>query len=174
MEKKKLPYNPDSGFKVPENYFDDLTDRLMDNISSIEAGNIPHLEEISDTGFKVPDGYFENFEVQLPPKEEKEAKVIPLFSKRNLYYASGVAAIFIAVFSTVLSNSSPDYSWDNVELSAIENYIDSGYTDMSPSEITNFLYEDDYVVETNFDDVNADAVYDYLDGSIEDPAYLLK
>lgn len=174
MKKNKLPYNLDSGFKVPDNYFDDLTDRIMDSTASGETRKNPHLKEISENGFKVPEGYFENFEVKLPPKEEKETKVIPLFSKRNFYYASGVAAIFIAVFSTIFINSSPEYTWENVELSAIENYIDAGYTDMSPSEITNFLYEGDYVVETNFDNVNADAVYDYLNENVEDPAYILE
>ncbi|MDT0649821.1 hypothetical protein [Autumnicola edwardsiae] len=174
MKKNKLPYKLDSGLKVPDNYFDDLTSRLMDSIDSDSTGNNPLLTEIESSGFKVPEGYFENFEVELSPKEEKETKVIHLFSKRNLYYASGVAAIFIAVFSTILLNPSPEYTWENVELSAIENYLDAGYTDMSPSEITNFLYEGDYVVETNFDNVNSDAVYDYLDENVEDPAYILE
>ncbi|MDT0647287.1 hypothetical protein RM545_11360 [Zunongwangia sp. F260] len=174
MEKNKLPYKPNSGFKLPDNYFDDLTSRLMDSIDSDSTDNNPLLTEIESSGFKVPEGYFENFEVELSPKEEKETKVIPLFSKRNLYYASGVAAIVIAIFSTFHLDSSPESTWDNVKLSAIENYIDAGYTDLSPLEITNFLYEGNYVVETNFDNLNSDAVYDYLDENVEDPAYILE
>ncbi|MDT0687554.1 hypothetical protein [Autumnicola psychrophila] len=174
MEKNKLPYKPDSGLKVPDNYFDDLTDRIMDSVNSSELGDNLHLSQVDGSGFKVPEGYFENFEVKLFSKEEKDPKVISLFSKRNLYYASGVAAIVIAIFSTFHLDSSPESTWDNVKLSAIENYIDAGYTDLSPLEITNFLYEGNYVVETNFDNLNSDAVYDYLDENVEDPAYILE
>ncbi|MDT0690219.1 hypothetical protein RM549_10520 [Salegentibacter sp. F188] len=174
MKKNKLPYNLDSGFKVPDNYFADLTDRVMNGVNSVKIVDDSYLKKVSNSGFKVPEDYFENFEVELPLKEEKETKVIPLFSKRNLYYASAVAAIVIAIFSTIFLDSSPESTWDNVELSAIEKYIDAGYTDMSPSEITNFLYEGNYVVETNFDNVNPDAVYEYLNENVEDPAYILE
>ena len=55
-----------SGFKVPENYFDNFDERLF---KTIESETLP-----KETGFKVPDGYFDNLEDSLLQKLNTEEK----------------------------------------------------------------------------------------------------
>ncbi len=68
-------------FKTPENYFDDLSERL--HIASIES------EFPKETGFKVPNNYFEDFKV----KRAYNTKVLKLIP-----YISIAACLMIGVF----------------------------------------------------------------------------
>ncbi|MDT0643276.1 hypothetical protein RM553_10590 [Zunongwangia sp. F363] len=171
MKTNKLPHKSKSGFKVPDKYFEDLEESLMDGLFPASEEPVPE-QEIS-SGFKTPENYFENFNVELPAQED--SRVVSIFSRRTLYYVAGIAAVLIAVFSGLFVENTAKASWDSLELSAIESYIQEGYLDMPESEITSYLYEDGYVVEdADFKNVDSNAVVDYLDEHVEDPTYIFE
>ncbi|MDT0676280.1 hypothetical protein [Autumnicola musiva] len=170
MKKNKLPHKSKSGFKIPDDYFGNLEQDLMDGLFSKSEESFLHNKQVS-SGFKTPEAYLENFNVELPAKED--TGVISIFSRRTFYYVAGIAAVLFAVINSLFVQTEAEASWDNLELSAIENYIEEGYLDMPESEITNYLYEDGYNIEdADFREVNSNAVVEYLDEHLEDPAHI--
>lgn len=175
MKHNILPYNSESGFKVPDNYFEDFEENMMRSI-----GDKPAMENIvfkANSGFKVPDLYFENLEKEILQKvegEKKGGKVIAFFQTTKFYYAAAVAAVFIGIVSTVFFNpTTEEFSIDGLELSAIDQYIEEGNVDFNFNEISAFMVEEDYP----FDDFNTsglsdEQVFEYLSENIEDPNIL--
>ncbi len=51
MKENRLPYNKDTGFKVPEGYFQDFEARMMSRVAEEEEKN-------AENPFKVPENYF--------------------------------------------------------------------------------------------------------------------
>lgn len=107
----------ESGFKTPENYFDTLEDKIMHKIREENK-----LGGIKETGYKLPENYFDALENDILQKIENEhtPKVIKLFSKRNLIYASGVAAAVLLLFN--LSIFDKKVSFEMLETQTVENY----------------------------------------------------
>lgn len=178
MKKNKLSYHSKAGFKVPENYFDDLEARLIDISSS--SGEALANSEKGKPGFGVPDNYFEQLEEKVLQKVEtkrKAGKVISILNREVLYYAAAVAAILLIVVPSVLLKpvETSGFSMDTVEISSIEFYINSGYIDFNFNEISSFLTEEDYVVESfNTSNLSDEDVFYYLSEQVEDPNYLLE
>ncbi|MDN3593847.1 hypothetical protein [Zunongwangia endophytica] len=176
MKKEKIPYHGASGFKVPSGYFENLEDQLCDKVLS-EEEQVREIELPAEAGFKVPEAYFDGLEDRLVEKIEiKQPKLIKVDFRKTLYYAAGIAAIFICLYSTFFTlGNEQSASWDDVELSAMEDYIDDGYIDFSSTEFSNMIIEDGYIVEeSDFAAMNSDAVFDYIDENVEDPSYILE
>lgn len=175
MEKNKFTYNPKSGFKVPENYFEDFEAKVLDSLF-LEQELSKTIEK--DPGFKVPLDYFETLESKIYTRIENpefEGKVIPLYRRRKFYYSAAVAAIFVGIISTLLFKPVPGNSFDSIELSAIEAYMDSGNIDFNYSEISAIIYEEDYVFDNiTKSNLSDDAVFEYLNENIEDPSLILE
>ncbi len=174
MKKNKLPYQQKSGFKVPENYFQDLEAKIMHKVTNDEES----LETYKgQPGFALPPNYFEQLEETIFAKlelEAREKKVIPLWKKRKFYYATAVAAVFLAIISTVLFNPVlPETSMESIELSAIEEYIDRGYIDLNFNEISAYLTEEGYAADNfNTSGLTDEEMLDYLTENVEDPETL--
>lgn len=174
MEKNKS-YNQKSGFNVPENYFEEFEDNMLVSIKE-ERGIMYDLKK--DSGFTMPNDYFESFEEKVFSKIEepvKKEKVISIFSRRKLYAAAAVAAVFIGIISTLLFEPTPQQTFNSLEISGMEDYIDSGFMEIEYHDISSFIYEEGYVLD-NFNDykVSDDAVFDYLNENIEDPSLLIE
>ncbi|WP_274475717.1 hypothetical protein [Mangrovimonas aestuarii] len=132
--KKNLPYNENNhGFMLPDNYFENLDEKLF-----LEA---KLKSSVTDSGLKVPNNYFENFEARLFSKIEakKEQKVVPLFSKKIWYSAAAVAAIFLLFFG--LKPFSKSATFGSINESALENYVFQ--IDWDDSQL-NTLIKDDF------------------------------
>lgn len=56
--KDKKTYHKELGFKLPDNYFENLEDQLMDHVSLTS-------ELSDDAGFKTPGGYFDTLTDEL-------------------------------------------------------------------------------------------------------------
>ena len=57
----------------------------------------------------------------------------------------------------------------------MENYIDENNIDFSTGEISNYIFQQGYLVDdADFNSVNSDAVMNYLDENVEDPLYILE
>lgn len=170
MEKNKLPY-PKSNFKVPEGYFETLEDRIMASVISSE--NKEKAINKNETGFKVPAHYFGNFEERLferIKKEKKPSKLVQFFNTESYYYIAAAAAVFVALFTTPLSTPPQPLSIENIEMAALEDYLDetSEYSDFSqiiqPGEFN--------LISENESEIKEEAIIEYLNENLEETALI--
>lgn len=152
MKKDKLHNIKKNGFTVPEGYFDSLEDNIIDELKVKES--------VTNTGFKVPDNYFENLEDSVLSKVsnlEKDTKVIKLFSRKTILFASSIAAAILLLFNLSIFTekaTEPDFE-------TVENYILN--EDISTYEIASLLEEEE-LTEENFIEfsIEEDTVEDYI------------
>ncbi|AVR46685.1 hypothetical protein C7S20_16205 [Christiangramia fulva] len=177
MSTNKSKYPQKSGFKVPDNYFEELEDKLMLRITEENSAELPSV----NSGFKAPDGYFENLEDRILARQNSKGRLISLFKKENLYYAAAVAAIFVLMwFSPFDRNSATNQiTWDDLEIATIEDYIvegyEMGYIEMDASEFSNYFLENGKLVDdSDFENVSSDAVIDYLEENVDDPSDIIQ
>ncbi|AXO79804.1 hypothetical protein DZC78_05185 [Olleya aquimaris] len=151
MKKKLLNTTQASGFKIPENYFEGLEDKMLTQI---------HLETQSkSSGFKVPEDYFDTIEASVLSKINKpEPKVYKLFTKKTLLSVSSIAAALMLFYSLNLFKSSPT-TLDALDTDTVENYI----LDEIELNDLNLLINDTELSQTDFIDYNTIEVDDYLD-----------
>ncbi|SKB83272.1 hypothetical protein SAMN05660776_0009 [Salegentibacter holothuriorum] len=170
MKKDKISYNPKSGFKAPQGYFEGFEQELLETMKLSED-----LGEKKSTGFTAPKGYFDGMEDELLKKATQgEPKVRKLVTKEVFLYAASIAAMVIAFASTFYINPETQTSWENVELSVMESYIDNNNIDLSTGEISNYIFQQGYIVDdTDLDKVDSEAMMNYLDENLEEPLYIL-
>ncbi|MBQ4821808.1 hypothetical protein [Aquimarina sp. MMG016] len=159
MKKDNLHTN-DNGFKIPEGYFDNFEKKLMNHIDADMSKNT------SETGFKVPDDYFESLEDGLFQKisnEKPKGKVISLFSKRNIFYFSGIAAMIAIIFSVVVTKQSDSLDFNTLAIADIQAYYDEGNIELSSIEIASLLEEEvNYLSPFEEKSISDDALLEYL------------
>lgn len=175
MKKKFSKYNQDSGFRVPGNYFSDLSSRILNELDDTQ--NIP----VAEPGFGLPDDYFENLEQKIFSKIDRpEPKVVPFYRGKFWTYAAAVVVIGLLLFANLFkSKPSQAVSWDDIEVSVMEDYIDEGYDmgiiDLDTDDYSEFIFDDGKLVDdADFENVNSDAVYDYLEENLDDRADILE
>lgn len=107
-----------TGFKTPDNYFNAVENNIMNAIKQESNLNLS-----KETGFKTPNNYFDSIEDAVINKIETKttSKIIPLFSKRNLIYASSIAAAILIMFSIYLNKDNDIL--EEIEYEIVENYI---------------------------------------------------
>jgi hypothetical protein len=174
MKKNKLATQFKSGFKVPNHYFEDFEAKMMRAISS-EPSTLEQYKE--KPRFTIPENYFDRLEEQILAKvehSEPRGMVISLFRKKKFYAAVGVAAVFIGIISTLLLKPNPVNSIDSEKISVLEEYIEEESIDLNFYEITTLLYEEGYVLDDlNTAALSDEAVLDYIDEHVEDPALII-
>lgn len=140
MKHKKIDTIKTTGFEIPKNYFEGLEDQIMAQTK---------ISEVDNSGFKLPDGYMDTLEDQLMSalSQKTPPKVVPLFGKRTIIYASSIAATVLLLLNLSL------FEKDNSELEdqTVENYIINEA--MSSYDIASLL-EDEDLIEENFVDHN--------------------
>ena len=159
MNKTKLHYIKGSGYKTPKNYFDGLEDSIMNQIKL--------QGKIESTGFKAPDNYFESLEDKIFGKVAHKPKVISIFNRRNLLYASSIAAALVLMFSIFINKN--DLTFDDLEIASIESYLyDEG---IDSYEIASLLTEEELITDNFIEsELSEDLIEDYLieNATIED------
>jgi hypothetical protein len=164
-------YKNKSGFKIPNNYMENFEANLFEKLE-ISSENAKE----SKSGFQVPQDYFSTLESRILSKvasDSSKGKIINLFSRKRLYYASTVAAIFIVMLSTFLFNSPDSNSINSIEYAALEEYINEG--DLDYYDISNLIYEDGYIIESlNASNFNDEAIFDYLSENVEDSGLIIE
>ncbi|SDS48183.1 hypothetical protein SAMN04487764_2317 [Gillisia sp. Hel1_33_143] len=175
MKKNNSKYPPQSGFKIPETYFKQFEDKMLDILNDEDQNSIQGIE---DPGFKIPTDYFATLENEVLGKtvlKERSSKVISIFSKHNLLKVAAIAAVFVGVINIWFTNPEPELSIDNVELAEIEDYIDTEMIDLNFLEISTLITQDGIVLDNlNTSKVNDEAVLEYLMNNVDDPDLLLK
>ena len=166
MKENRLPYDKTGGFKVPEDYFQGFEARMMSRIADEE-------KSFGDSPFKVPDNYFAQFSDNLFEKLEnppKRGKVIPLFNRKIWSYAAGVAAIAAIFFSSLIFNDNTELGFEDLEITAVESYLLES-PDMDNPGQSPFV---DYKVTASANpNIDREALFEYLNENIEEPALLL-
>ena len=156
--KNKLDNIKNTGFKVPQDYFQNLEDKIMD---TIKLDNV--LQGIDDTGFKMPEGYLDTLEdaVLTKVKETSNPKVVSLFNKQAFIYISGVAAAVLIMFNVFWNKT--ETTIDSLDAELVENYIiDQG---INTYEIASLLSNDNEInldIELFDETFNDDSLEDYL------------
>lgn len=173
MKKNDLPDNKNSGFKIPDNYFGDFETRMLRTAGSLEKQVRP---QDNSNPFKLPANYFEHFEEHLFEKIEKENtpnKVISLLSNKHFSYVAGIAAVLAVMFTTHFYNKSQSFGFEDLEITAVENYLLENL-DLTNPEETPLIKEGDFsFVSSNSAALNREAVLEYLNENLEDPSLLL-
>lgn len=146
----------DEGFGIPENYFENLEEKLRDRAALDEL--MPAKE-----GYEVPERYFNNFETELRKKlsrDQGRVRYLNLAKKGLAIAASFLGVIFL---STLFFNRNGDFSFDQVETADIEWLMEQGALEVP--EI--FLMEQAESINLNdismnTDPINTQALEDYL------------
>ena len=155
----KLKHIKNSGFKTPDNYFNNLEDTIFSKLNTNS-----NLDSLDGHGFNVPDDYFSTIEDKVLnklPFKEKEVKVVSLFNRRNILYFSGVAASIVLMFS-IFTNETETIS-EELDYDLIANYIME--QNVSTYELADLLTDEDLtninsdIVNEAFDD---DSLENYL------------
>ncbi|MCG2461001.1 hypothetical protein K8352_09600 [Flavobacteriaceae bacterium F89] len=161
--------NKNSGFKVPEHYFEGVTHKILERIPPT-SGSSNAKAFPKDEGFKVPEGYFENLNKKILERSDKrEIKVVQLHPYRKIYYtATAVAAGLLLFFGLRLSLEKPP-TFSDLASQDIENYFQINELDMSSYEIAEMFPIDQLEINDVLNDQIQDAaILDYLDNNTDD------
>ncbi|GGI57937.1 hypothetical protein [Winogradskyella haliclonae] len=140
MKKDKLHNINSTGFKAPKDYFESFDEKLMQRLEE----NIS-IKGITATGFNIPKDYFDTVESKILDKvnEENKTKVISLFSRKHMYYVSGIAASLLFLFAIFINNSNAE----ELSVEMVESYFAD--SDLDSYELAELLSDAD-VLEDNF------------------------
>lgn len=151
MTKQKLTHIKSTGFKVPTNYFNKVSESISSQLSNVvsESVTLPKGD-----GFKAPENYFKSLEDEVFSQldEPSETKVRKLSIQRKLYYISGIVAALFLWFG-VFANSTET---DEVSIEMVESYLEE--KDLDSYELAELLIEsellelDDLTLEPEYDD----------------------
>jgi hypothetical protein len=191
MKHKKIHNINNPGFKIPVNYLESLEDRVFDRLKgeealenieapgyktppsyfdSLEARVITRLNEgieldqIQESGFKAPDGYFKTVEknVEKALNKDEVVKVVPLFSRRNIMYATGIAAMIMIMLGIFLDKGDT-ININSLDIELVETYLEQ--QDLDTYDIASLLNDEDLVQEDLGiidDDFSEELLEDYL------------
>ncbi len=168
MKRNNLHKN-NGGFKVPQGYFESFKNELSERIAFDDKEDTL-LDSKTDSGFKVPERYFEDFENNVLRRvDQQKIKVVSLFTKRNLLYVSGIAAM-IAIILSISINKKSNLNFEDIEIADIHAYFNEGNIDVSNDEIANLLAKDVSYTEAFENEILDDQdLIDYIsDEDLED------
>ena len=143
-----------AGLEINKDYFDSLPDLIMSRISIGEASNI-------ESGFTVPDGYFNQNTEKILQNDKivnaKPRKVV--FKYQTLMRIAAVAACLIIGIVFILRNQANSVNFDK------------GMNELSASEISNKLQQDEVDEAIIIPYLDATALDDHL-GNLEEEELL--
>ncbi|WP_443939944.1 hypothetical protein [Pedobacter sp. MW01-1-1] len=91
----EIRQNQTTGFEVPENYFENLSERI-ETVVALAAVK-------PENSFTVPENYFNTLESRINERiaaveTKKEAKIIPLWRRSLVKYASAACVLLLSTF----------------------------------------------------------------------------
>lgn len=166
---KKIKHIKNSGFTIPSSYFNEVEEKILQEITLEKNGskNLP---------FSIPNGYFETLEsrilLKLHPK--KEPKIISLIHTKAFKYAVSIAAIiilFISIFTNISKNM---FDFDAIDQSQVSYYVEQGYINLSDTELETLISEQALNNNLLGLDISKDELFDYLSNSLDDNTLLIE
>lgn len=150
----------DSGFEVPEGYFDTVEDEFSARLREEALPNAP--------GFTTPEGYFDGLEDIILSKvaDSKKGKVISL--RTRILRVSNIAALF-AIMLTIYFSVPDEISTPSSD--EIAAWVDENISDIDTEYILGAFDEETLLDESLFEDsIENNTLENYLD---EDDTYIL-
>ncbi len=158
-------FTREKGFSIPENYFSTIED-------SIEA-KLTEENFTKEKGFSIPDSYFKDLEDDILAKvtsTEKEAKVIS-FKDRILKLipiaAAASVVLFIGLNSFVFNSTNKELTIDSLSDTDIEFWLDSNT--LNTNDITlalgDDILEDDDFYFSSLEDENIEDYINSIDNT---------
>jgi hypothetical protein len=122
VKKDKIHNINTTEFKTPSNYFESFDEKLMQRLNEEKS-----IEWISSPGFTVPKDYFTSVEAKIldTVNSESETKVVRLFSKKQLYFVSGIAASLLLMLAVFNGSATDELSVEMLEDYFAESSLDS-------------------------------------------------
>lgn len=139
-------------------YFDSLTDRIMERIE-LEESILYRNSRLKTLPFRTPEGYFEQLGNDLFKIDQKEAKVIPLWSQNWVRYA---AAAVILIFSVLFVTKPFEATTPQSYLGEIPEEVLIEYVAQEETAIDE-LFINEEVMNAVLDEMMADIAYTYED-----------
>lgn len=154
MKKKDLQPIKTSGFKVPKDYFSNVEDHILREVSV--------MSKSEDPGFIVPESYFETLDQSILEKitQDTDSKVVRLFPWKKVVVAVSIAASIVLMFN-IFIKPSESVSFETIEVATIENYIED--EELSSYELA-ALFTEDELNTNNFIDhsIPESSIEEYL------------
>lgn len=141
MKKDKLHNIKSSGFKTPDNYFENFEDKLFERLSYTNE-----ISGIESAGFKVPTDYFDSVENKVFSNiDTNETPVVKLKTRKSLYYISGIAASLIVLVAIFIGKGTTE----ELSVEMVETYLEE--SDLDSYELAELLsdadlLEDDFTI----------------------------
>ena len=123
-----------SGFRIPEGYFEEFPDRLKERIKASGGTVLPE-----DSGFRVPEGYFENFESRLRDRMEQPKGRVKRLWQPYLGWAAAVAAGIALTLVLWPARPTVTPNFEDLAATEIEAYLEAGFGDISAYELAETL-----------------------------------
>ena len=153
MKKDKLHNIKSTGFKTPDNYFEDFENAFFENLESKTA-----LKDIEETGFTVPKDYFNTVENDILNKLKNEDKpVFTLKTRKTFFYVAGIAASLILLVAIFFNNNTEE----EISVDMVESYLEN--RSLNSYELAQLLYdaevleEDFTIIESYYEEENLES-----------------
>ena len=149
MKQKKLDTIKTSGFNTPKDYFSQVEEQILNEVSLID--------QVENPGFKVPDNYFDSVNDTILSKLEQDKPIITLKSRQGFYYIAGIAASLFLLFAIYINQETTE----DISAEMVENYLQN--SDLDSYELAQLLsdaelLEDDFIIsETDYSEDNIEA-----------------
>lgn len=151
MKHKTLDTIKTSGFKTPQNYFSQVEEQILSEVSLID--------KVDQSGFEVPINYFDTLDRKVLNQLEADKPLIRFKPSASFYYIAGVAASLLLLIAIYI-NQEPT---KDISGEMVESYFQD--SDLDTYELAQLLsdadlLEDDFIIsETNY---NEDHLETYL------------
>lgn len=141
---KKIRNTEESGFKIPENYFSNLEEQIS---SKLNMG-----KPVNSSGFITPTDYFKNIDLEIL-KKKKNTNVSRVFSILNNNYTKLIGlsiAASILLFIGINNRTSNNISFNSIEVTEIESWMEEDLITFSTYEITEAFGDINLNIENNY------------------------
>jgi len=155
--------NKKNPFKIPEGYFDKLTDGLLEKLSE-EKLVLPE-----EDGFAVPESYFDELHKNIQQKlDSEETRIVQLYPYRKYYIGAASVAAVLLLFYGLNWNTTEEFAFDDLANADIEAYFETNEMGLSTYEIAEEIAIDELeIFDILENELSEEDVVDYLDDNIE-------
>ncbi len=152
-----------SGFRVPEDYFDDFPARLEQRLKQPGSASWPE-----ESGFRVPEGYFDQLGDRISERVGREpARVRKLWSGR-LGWAAAAAAAIVILLTFRPGESGNTLAFEDLAGLEIQQYLEDGQDDLDAYELAETLPLEDIAIGDMLEAIpEDDQILDYLNQDAE-------